>query len=525
MKVLHNARVHTLVPTRPSATAVLVDGGRVAAVGGEELAEQFPGAEKFDLGGQVILPGLTDAHLHLLEYACSLARLDCEVASLDEILARLRNLAEKAVEGSWLRGHGWNQNAWGGAWPTAGDLDGAACGHPVYLSAKSLHCCWVNSQAMQLAGITPATADPPGGRIQRDEHGLPTGILFESAMKLVEGVIPEPSPAEAAGLIAQAIPRLWRSGLTGVHDFDRRTCFQALQFLHAEHALRLRVVKSIPFEALGQAAALGLRQGFGDDMLRIGPLKLFADGALGPRTGAMLEPYEGDGENRGMLLLDREAVFAIGCQAGEAGIALAVHAIGDRAVHEVLRGLARLREHERASGWPARRHRIEHLQTIHPADLGRLAELGVIASMQPVHAVSDMQMAESYLGERCAYSYAARLQLEHGAVLAFGSDAPVEVPDPFLGLHAAVTRRRLDGSPGAAGWHPELRMEAGRALEAFTLGPAYAAGVEERLGRLAVGCLADLIVLAQDPLSCDPDQLHRIRPQATMLDGEWVWQA
>jgi predicted amidohydrolase YtcJ len=226
-----------------------------------------------------------------------------------------------------------------------------------------------------------------------------------------------------------------------------------------------------------------------------------------------------------MLKLNSAELFDYGCQAANSGLSLAVHAIGDRAVHEVLDGLARLRDYERLRGLPALRHRMEHVQTIHPQDTGRLAELGIIASMQPVHAPSDMFMADRLLGERAAFSYAWRTQLECGARLAFGSDAPVENPNPFHGLHAAVTRRRADGSPGPDGWFPEQRLTFSAALEGFTSGPAYAAGMEDRLGRLSVGFLADLIVVETDPFVCDPAELYSIQPVATMVGGEWVWQS
>ncbi|MRR36648.1 amidohydrolase, partial [bacterium] len=225
------------------------------------------------------------------------------------------------------------------------------------------------------------------------------------------------------------------------------------------------------------------------------------------------------------LILDREAIFEHGRVAGESGLSLAIHAIGDRAIHEVLEGLAALRAWEREHGLPALRHRIEHVQVVHPDDAGRLADLGIIASMQPIHATSDMVMADRLLGERAAYSYAWRTQLNHGARLAFGSDAPVEGPQPFRGIHAAVTRRRADGSPGTDGWFPEQRLTVREAFDGFTLGPAFAAGMESRLGRLSAGFLADLIVVETDPFTCDPNDLPAIQPAATMVGGEWVWQS
>jgi predicted amidohydrolase YtcJ len=313
-------------------------------------------------------------------------------------------------------------------------------------------------------------------------------------------------------------------GLTGVHDFDGRTCFQALQILNETNELPFRVIKSIPLDLLPQAAALGIRTGFGDDFLRIGSVKLFADGALGPRTGAMIEAYVDEPQNRGILFIDREQLLQFGRQAAENGISLAVHAIGDRAVHEVLEGFTLLRAYEHENGFPALRHRIEHVQTIHPNDASRLSKLNLIASMQPIHAPSDMYVAEKALGKRAAFSYAWRTHLQNGTRLVFGSDAPVESPNPFLGLHAAVTRCRVDGSPATDGWYPEQRLTVGESLEAFTSGAAYAAGMDHYLGRLSVDYLADLIVLEIDPFTCDPADLYSIQPVATMVGGEWVWQ-
>jgi predicted amidohydrolase YtcJ len=525
MKLIHNARIYTLDPARPVASAVAIEGGRVVEVGNDELLAECEYADCEDIGGRVILPGLTDAHIHLQEYARSLQAVDCEVTTREEILHRVGERARQASAGAWVRGHGWNQNTWGGEWPTATDLDAVAPENPVYLTSKSLHASWANTFALKLAGISESTPDTANGRIQHDVHGNPTGLLFEDAMTLVEKAIPEQTPGALAESFRKAVPGLWRMGLTGVHDFDRRTCFQALQLLREGDDFRFRVVKSVPLDLLPEAAALGLRSGFGDDFLRIGSVKLFADGALGPHTGAMFEPYVDDPQNRGILNLDGEQLFEYGRLAAGTGLSLAVHAIGDRAVHEVLNGYARLRIYEREQGLPALRHRIEHVQTIHPEDAGRLAELNIIASMQPLHAPSDRVTADRLLGERAAFSYVWRTQLEHGATLALGSDAPVESPNPFLGLHAAVTRRSADGAPGPEGWYPRQRLTVREALEGFTHGPAFAAGMENRLGRLSNGFLADLLVLETDPFTCDPAELRTIQPVATMVGGEWVWQS
>jgi len=534
MKILYNAQIHTLNKAKPMASALAVDYGQVLAAGEtDELFREFDRAERQDMGGKAILPGLTDAHIHLQEYALLVQKIDCETDSKAECLRRVAGRARKLRLDEWLLGHGWNQNLWasppvggtvGGGWPSAADLDTITSDIPIYLTAKSMHAGWVNRAALRLAGINAATPDPLNGRIQRDGIGQPTGILLEEAMKLVEAVIPEPGVDEIAEAIREIQPALWRVGLTGVHDFDKRPCFMALQQMHAAGELRLRVTKSIPVEDLPYAVGLGLRSGFGDDTLRVGSVKAFADGALGPRTAAMFDPYVDEPENRGILILDGEALFEHGRLAAESGLSLAVHAIGDRANHEVLNGFAHLRAYERERGLPALRHRVEHVQVLHPDDAGRLAELGLVASVQPVHAPSDMHMADRYWGGRAALAYACRTQLQHGARLAFGSDAPVEIPNPFLGLHAAVTRQQVDGSPGPGGWYGEQRLTLQEALEGFTIGPAYAAGVEDRLGQLAAGYLADLIVLDDDPFLCDLADLHSLQPVATMIGGEWVWQ-
>ncbi len=524
MEILYNARVYTLDKKRPTARAVAVEHGRIAAVGGNELSGAFEAAKKTDAQGRTVLPGLIDAHLHLHQYALALQKIDCETDTLEACVERVRERAEKAESGEWILGHGWNQNLWG-RWPQAADLDKVAPETPVYLTAKSLHAAWANSEALSRAGIRAESPDPKDGKIQRDERGRPTGVLLEGAVRIVEEVLPQPDTTGLAEAIAKAQEPLWRMGLTGAHDFDRRESFMALQKLHADGRLKLRITKSIPVDLLSQASDLGLMGGFGDDWLRIGAVKAFMDGALGPRTAAMFQPYAGEPENRGILNLDGEQLFEIGRQAAEAGLGMAVHAIGDRANHEVLDAFEHLRRYESERGLPHLRHRIEHVQVLHGDDARRLAKLDVIASMQPIHATSDMLMADKFWGERTRLAYAVKTQLEQGAHLAFGSDAPVESPNPFLGIHAAVTRRRADGTPSAEGWHPEQRLTVQQAIEGFTTGAAYAAYAEDRLGKLAPGYLADLIVLDKDPFTCDSQELKDLSASATMVGGEWVWQS
>lgn len=525
MLVIYNARLYTLDPAHPTASSILIDQGKVIALG-DDITEHLTGKiEKLDLEGRTVIPGLTDAHIHLDQYSLGLQKVNCETATRSLCLERVAERASQTAPGEWILGHGWNQNEWEQGFGSAADLDAVTQQHPVYLTAKSLHAGWTNSLALKLAGISAATVDPAGGRIGRDVRGQPDGILFENAMGLVSAVIPEPNPEQVAEAIRAAQVKLWRFGLTGVHDFDRRRCFIALQHLRDRGELHLRVLKSLPLEDLSHAIMLGLRTGFGDDMLRIGGIKAFADGALGPRTAAMLQPYEGEPDNRGMLLLDCEELFDYGKQAVENGLSLAVHAIGDRANHEVLEAFTRLRQLESMRGIAPLRHRIEHVQIIHPQDASRLAELGIFASMQPVHATSDMLMADRFWGDRARFSYAWRTQLKAGTRLAFGSDAPVESPNPFWGMHAAITRRRRDGSPGTQGWYPEQKLSLEEALQAFTSGPAYLAKMENKLGKISPGYLADLIVVDTDLFSCKPEQIRDLHPVATMVAGEWVYQS
>ncbi len=522
-----NALIYTFDTQLPTAAAIAIENGRIREVGAaDRLTAEFGSRfEVTDMGGRVILPGLTDCHLHLDHLAQVLEMVDCETDTRAECLRRVAERARHTPAGEWVRGWGFNHNRWLEGMGTKDELDVAVPGRPAYVSHKSGHAAWVNQVALDWAGVTSDTPDPPGGRLGREPDGALNGILYEeAAMKLVSDVIPKFSAPQLAEAMRKALPLLWQVGLTGVHDFDRSESFAALQLLHAAGELKLRVLKSIPLIELPNAVALGLRGGFGDDMLWIGPVKAFMDGALGPQTAAMLAPYENSADERGILITDADELFEIGRLAAGNGLSLAVHAIGDRANREALDAFERLRAYERDHlGAPDLRHRIEHVQLLHPADVGRLAALNVIASMQPLHATSDMVMADHHWGSRAALSYAPRSQSEAGARLAFGSDAPVEVPNPFFGLHAAVTRRRGDDSPGTDGWYPEQRLSVADALRGYTTGAAYASGMEDRLGRLAPRCLADLIVLETDPFRCDPHDLQHIRPVQTMVAGEWVF--
>jgi len=527
MQILYNAHITTNDLAQPAASAVAIDHGQIAAVGSDaEILDSFHSAQvKTDLRGKTIWPGLIDAHIHFEGYASNLDTINCETATRQECLNRVAARAETSPQGSWLLGYGWNQNSWPEGFGSCADLDGVSGAHPCYLTAKSYHAGWANSAALRLAGITATTPDPQDGVIVRDAKGSPTGILLESAMALVERVIPPLSVAESARLMLAAQTNLWKMGITGIHDFDRARCFSALQILDQAGQLRLRVLKSIPLELLDQAAALGLRSGFGSEFLRIGSVKLFTDGALGPHTAAMLQPYEDESQNTGLLFLDGEQIYEIGQKAVQSGLSLAIHAIGDRANHEVLNAYSQLRAFEQERGLKPARHRIEHVQALHAQDYDRLAGLDIIASVQPIHATSDMDMADRYWGARSQGAYAYGMLHRNGTRLAFGSDAPVEVPNPFWGIHAAVTRRRINGAPDELGWYLQHRIELAEALRAYTLGPAFAAGREHRQGKLASGYDADLIVLPENPAATPAQDLHRLAPCAVMVDGEWVLES
>lgn len=524
--LLINGRIYTMDPQCPRASALAICGGRIRAIGGDELRTLArPGTEVIGLEGRTVLPGLTDSHIHLSWFAQGLQQVDLTgTASREEVLGRVAARAAITPPGEWILGRGWHQEEWPDRrFPTAADLDAVAPDHPVLLVAKSGHALVANTRALERAGITADTPDPPGGRIVRDEAGRPTGLFLEEAMRLAQQVVPYPGATALARMLPPALEHLARLGLTAVHDMGDLTALEAYGRLREDGIpLPLRAVFYLPLEALEYARALRLRSGLGGDFLRIGGVKVFADGALGPRTAAMLEPYIGEPENRGVLTMEPEKLREVIRQAAEGGLALAVHAIGDRANRLVLDALEALPPENRAR----LRHRIEHVQLLHPDDVGRLAALGVAASMQPIHAVQDAPMADRYWGPaRCATAYAWRRLMDASTVLAFGSDCPVESPNPFLGIHAAVTRSRPDGYGGPEGWVPAQRITVEEAIRAYTWGAAWVAGLEDRLGSLTPGKWADLVVLDRDIFTIDPSLIPQTRVLGTMVGGRWTYRS
>ncbi len=526
--VLKNGRIYTQDQSTRAVQAVAILGDRILAVGSdlEMIDLAGPGAEIIDLGGRCVTPGLVDAHVHFQSYSLALRRIDL-AGSVDvqDALSRVAEAQANDPGDHWLEGRGWNQAEWPDArFPTAAELDPVTGQRPAMLVHKSGHAAWANSRALQLAGIAADTSDPAGGQIQRDVSGRPTGILFETAIDLIGDKIPRHSQEQIIAAMQLGQEACLQAGLTGVHDFDGRTCFGALQSLHQAGKLAFRVIKNIPVRYLDHAIGVGLRTGFGDQWLRIGGVKMFADGALGPRTAAMLAPYEGEPDNRGIVVTDKEEMIEHASRASAAGLSLTVHAIGDRANHDVLDVYEVVRAEEQTRGGTELRHRIEHFQVAHPADFQRLAALNVVASMQPIHATSDMEMADRYWGDRARHGYAWRRVLEAGGVLAFGSDAPVDPIQPLAGIHAAVTRRKADGSPGPEGWYPQQRLTIDEAIHGFTMGPAKASGQEGMLGSISPGKLADMTIFERDIYQVAPDELRDVTIAGVIIGGMFKYR-
>ncbi|MBI3287114.1 MAG: amidohydrolase, partial [Chloroflexi bacterium] len=485
------------------------------------------GDEIIDLGGRAVIPGMIDSHIHFLDYALSLGQVDLSGAmTLEAALERVAAQAVQLSPGEWIRGGGWDQNLWGG-WPHRRELDRVAPDNPVALDRKDGHVLWANSAALRLAGIDGATPDPPGGEILRDHESQPSGILKERARELLYPHLPLLDAPSRQAALRRAIPLAHRLGLTGIHTLagvdsedDPAPLFDYGALLE-EDALDLRVWVVLPARAWPEITALGLRSGLGDPRLRFGGIKIFADGTLGSQTADMLEPFEEQPRNRGIQVTPQDQLESLVREASRAGVACAVHCIGDRAVRRALGAFEKARRLEPNS---ARiRHRLEHAQIVHPQDMPRWASLGVIASMQPIHAVSDMSIADRYWGARSQHAYAWRSLLAAGARLAFGSDAPVENVNPLLGIHAAVTRQRVDGYP-EGGWHPQERLGVSEAVYGYTLGAAYASGEEGLKGSLAPGKLADLAVLSADIFRISAAEIATTRVVMTVFDGRSVYR-
>jgi predicted amidohydrolase YtcJ len=498
--------------------AILVVDGRIAAVGSADELRPPLGARVLDLPGATITPGLTDAHIHVTEWALARREVDLATATSAEDAARMVAARGRAGPGGWVRGRGWNPHRWQDPNPTRSLLDAVVPDLPVALQSHDMHSVWVNSAALRLAGISADSADPQGGRVVRDGLGVPTGLLMETAGQLIARCIPAPGHAEMLDAVEDAQRALHQLGITGIHSLPgilvpEPDPLSILEALRARDRLRLRVLQHLPLHFLDDAVKLGIRSGFGGDWIRIGGIKSFLDGTLGSRTASMRWPFEG-ADDCGIRVLEaddfRDAVRA----AAHAGLATTVHAIGDAAVALAIDVLA-----DPAQRVDAIPHRIEHVQCFPAApDAGgsshddnrfdRLTRARITCSMQPAHLISDWRAANRYWGqERARWTYAFRSLLDRGALLAFGSDAPVEPADPRLGLFAASRRTDLAGEP-AGGWFPEERITLKEAFRGYTLGPAIAAGRTGHEGQLTPGAVADFVAWNRDPFAAAMDPLQ-----------------
>ncbi|MES3023785.1 MAG: amidohydrolase [Pseudomonadota bacterium] len=503
------------------------DAGRVIGVGSaDEMAAKAPKARHLDLQGRTILPGLIDAHGHVFNLGAMLTQLDLSGStSLADALAQASAYGRANPGHTWLRGRGWNQEIWKlGRFPTAAELDGAVPDRPVWLARVDGHAGWANSRALALAGITKATPDPAGGKIMRDALGNATGVLIDSAQYLVDRVLPKQSEAEARVVLDRALAKMAQMGLTSVHDAGVNVAQDALYREYAD----LRKLSTRVYGMIGgvdadfdRLASKGPLPSYAQDMYALRAVKLYSDGALGSRGAALVAPYTDEPASRGLLFHKNPALGAMIEKAMRRGYQVNVHAIGDAGNRQVLDAFDRLIA---KTGKGAQRHRIEHAQVVAPADIARFKRIGIIASMQPTHATSDMNMAENRVGpQRVQGAYAWRSFAQQGARIACGSDFPVESSNPFLGIHAAVTRQDASGQP-VAGWFPEQALSLKEALRCFTLDAAYAGHQEQDLGSLEPGKWADFVVVDRDLFRIAPADIHKTTVLETWVAGRQVFK-
>ncbi len=525
--ILTGANVITLDPGRPHATAVAVRGGRIVKVGSdaEVRALAGPATRSLELAGRTVLPGLTDAHVHVEGLGTSLESLSLVGAeTLAEAVSRVGEAARTGPAGEWILGRGWDQNDWPGKrFPTAADLDRVTGDHPVYLVRVDGHAGWANTKALALAGVTAATKDPEGGRLLRDAQGGPTGVFIDHAKGLVESKIPPPTREVRKRRLARGLQAAAEAGLTEVHDAGVTLDTIALyKELLAEDAMPVRayVMISGPEEFLAHADALRPEIGLGDGRLTVRAIKMYADGALGSRGALLLAPYADEPSTRGLRLFDPAAFRTLLRRAIDKGFQVNTHAIGDGANRLVL---DLYQEAFGPGGGADERFRVEHAQVISPPDVARFKALGIIPSMQPTHCTSDMYWATDRLGEeRAKGAYLWKTFLKQGVAIAGGSDAPVEQVAVIPGIYAAITRQDKKGWP-EGGWHPEERVTPVEALEMFSTGAAYAAFEEADRGRITVGRRGDFTVLTGDPTAVPPRQILDMTIAATVVGGRVVY--
>ncbi len=527
--VVTNARIYTSDVNRPVVEAFAVRGGRIAFVGSNRgaLALAGPRTERLDLSGKTVITGMVDAHAHLLGLGQALRTVDLVgTRSYEEVIARVVERAKTARPGEWIRGRGWDQNDWADTrFPTQAALSRAVPNNPVYLTRVDGHAALVNAKALELAQVSAATPDPSGGRFIRDSANNPTGVLVDNAQGIVGRVIPAPSRAELREQTLGAIAEANRWGLTGIHDAgvapEGIAVYEELA-KEGRYNLRNYVMVRSSDSVLDAFMQRGPQKGLYDGRLWIRAIKLVADGALGSRGAALLEPYSDDPGNTGLITTPPERIRSVAVRALKAGFQVNVHAIGDRANRMVLDQFeAALREVPTAD----HRFRIEHAQILRYQDIPRFAELDVIPSMQGSHQTSDMYWVPNRLGwARAQGAYAWRSLLNTGVVIPNGSDFPVEAVNPLISFHSFFTRQDADNFP-PGGWMPEQRTTRQEALLSITLWPAYAAFMENESGSLTVGKYADFVVLDRDIMTVAPEAVLGTHVLLTVLGGKAVYRA
>lgn len=520
-KIFVNGDFYLLRPRGKRAQAVAVENGIITEVGTNiEIGNLWRrGYKRIDLKKRFVLPAFTDAHLHLMAVGIISRQVDLDgVDSLDKAVSIIKKAASRLKPGHWLKGRGWNKNLWGIGLPDKTILD-KITDNPVALDSKDWHLLWVNSAALRYCKINRDTPDPPGGVIEKNITGEPTGILKEKAVNIIYDRWPALSSDERMDSINEAQKKLIRLGIAGVGDFDTRPTFiSELQKLDKEDRLKLRVCKMIHENDLDEAVSSGLQTGKGSDHFRIGYLKLFSDGALGSQTALMFQPYKGSKSNYGVERLTLEQMEDYVSRAVKNGISIAIHAIGDRANFQSLNALG---NHSGAFLKSDLTPRIEHAQILRRKDLALFKKFGITASVQPIHATSDRDIADQYWGKKARFAYAFRSLLESGAKLAFGSDAPIENADPVAGIHAAVTRKRVNDDRPA--WYPEEKIPVTKAVEAYTINSARASCFDDIAGSIEIGKRADFAVFSDDVIRMKPGDIYKAENLATIIDGNFVY--
>jgi predicted amidohydrolase YtcJ len=526
--VVTNARIYTVDEARPTAQALAVKDGRILFAGSERetMALRGPTTKVVDAGGHTIIPGMVDAHAHLLGLGQALQQVNLVGSrSYEEVVARVVEATKGQPAGKWIIGQGWDQNDWADTrFPTHDALSRALPNNPVYLTRVDGHAGLANAAAMRAAGVTAKTPDPRGGRLERGASNAPTGVFVDNAQGLIDRVIPAPTREDTRKALAAAIAESNRYGLVGIHDAgESRTTIDIMEDMAkaGEMPFRLYVMIGDDSAALVHYMDIGPRSGLYDNHLWVRAIKLYADGALGSRGAALLEPYSDDPKNNGLLVSAPAHIEAVAERALASGFQVATHAIGDRGNRVVLDAYeAALKAHPTAD----HRFRIEHAQILNHDDIPRFAQLGVIPSMQAVHQTSDMYWAGSRLGlGRLLGAYAWRSLLNTGVVVPNGSDFPVEAVNPLLSFHSAVSRQDADNWP-TGGWMPEQRMTRAEALASMTIWPAYAAFQEQLMGSITPGKLADFVILDRDIMTVPERDILGTSVLATYIGGKAVYE-